>query len=282
MLMEEKKKLDEETFTDRQRALGERRNRDQLAEENESSKRNPSGSGESLAGVQDDQRAQIEEKEERLQETRNYLNYVKESKGKKMADLINTIEDMEDDKNKKLKAISVVEMKICDLKADLKKLVWEVKERDDRMVDVIKEKRDLEMDMDNNIQVAEKEIALLEADIESLKSCVTPDSSKAAQSEPSLTERKTTPNMQLLDYIDNKIAAKEKELECPVCFEVASAPIFMCSDLHLICSDCRPKVSICPECREPYPTKAKRHRYAEKAAEELAGFMEERDQFLNS
>jgi len=83
-------------------------------------------------------------------------------------------------------------------------------------------------------------------------------------------------------YIDNKIKAKEKELECPVCFEVASAPIFMCSDLHLICSDCKPKVSICPECREPYPKKAKRHRYAEKAAEELAGLMEERAEVLNS
>ena len=52
--------------------------------------------------------------------------------------------------------------------------------------------------------------------------------------------------MQLLEYIDNKIAAKEKELECPVCFEVASAPIFMCSDLHLICSDCKPKVTSFP------------------------------------
>ena len=160
-----------------------------------------------------------------------------------MADLIITIEDMEDDKNKKLKEISVVEMKISDLQANLKKLVWEVKERDERMIDVIKEKRDLEMDMDNNIQVAEKEIALLEADIESLKFCVPPDSSKEADSEPSLTERKTTPNMQLLEYIDNKIAAKEKELECPVCLEVAYAPIFMCNDLHLICSDCRPKVT---------------------------------------
>merc|ERR1712080_291588 len=143
---------------------------------------------------------------------------------------------MGDDKNKKRKEISVVEMKISDLQAD----------------------------------------------IESLKFCVPPDSSKEAESEASLTERKSTPNMQLLDYIDNKIAAKEKELECPVCFEVASAPIFMCNDLHLICSDCRPKVSICPECREPYPAKAKRHRYAEKAAEELAELMEERDQFLNS
>jgi len=295
MLREEKKKLDAE-----KRAIidsRERRSREKLAEENEPTKRNPSGSGESSgsssghetmesccskAVVKDDQKTQIEEKEARLQETRDYLEYVKEIKGKKMADLINTIEDIEDLKNKKLKEISVVEMKISDLQADLEKLVREVKESDDQMISVAKEKRYLETDIENNIRVAEKEIALLEADIESLKIGVPPDSSKEDESEPSFTKRKTKPNMQLLEYIDNKIAAKEKELECPVCLEVASAPIFMCSDLHLICSDCRPKVSICPECREPYPDKAKRHRYAEKAAEELAGFMEERAQVLDT
>ena len=51
-----------------------------------------------------------------------------------------------------------------------------------------------------------------------------------------------SPNLQLLEYIDQKIEAKEKELECPVCLEVASVPIFMCDELHLICSSCRPKV----------------------------------------
>ena len=42
------------------------------------------------------------------------------------------------------------------------------------------------------------------------------------------------------------------------------------------------QVSICPECREPYPSKAKRHRYAEKAAEELAALVEERAQVLDA
>ena len=106
-------------------------------------------------------------------------------------------------------------------------------------------------------------------------------------------------NLRLLEYIDGKIEAKEKELECPVCFEVASVPIFCCDDQHIICSDCRPKViyldletlfyvnnlfqvSTCPECRDPYPAKPRRHRYAEKAAEELAGFRCERAKILDS
>ena len=49
-------------------------------------------------------------------------------------------------------------------------------------------------------------------------------------------------NQKLLEYINRQIEAKEKELECPVCMEVASIPIFCCDDQHIICSDCRPKV----------------------------------------
>ena len=79
----------------------------------------------------------------------------------------------------------------------------------------------------------------------------------------------TSSNKELLEFIDNQIIEKEKELECPVCLEVACSPIFMCSEQHLICSTCRPKLSNCPECRVVYTGKNRRHRYAEKTAEEL-------------
>ena len=39
------------------------------------------------------------------------------------------------------------------------------------------------------------------------------------------------------------MSMKEK-LECPICFDLASAPIFCCLEQHLICSDCLPKVKI--------------------------------------
>ena len=41
-------------------------------------------------------------------------------------------------------------------------------------------------------------------------------------------------------------------------------------------------MSTCPECRNPYPARPRRHRYAEKAAEELAELKEKRAQILNS
>jgi len=39
-------------------------------------------------------------------------------------------------------------------------------------------------------------------------------------------------------------------LECPVCFESMMPPIFQCSEGHLICNVCRPKITKCPTCRK--------------------------------
>lgn len=37
--------------------------------------------------------------------------------------------------------------------------------------------------------------------------------------------------------------------ECPVCFEFALPPILQCQSGHIVCSNCRPKLSCCPTCR---------------------------------
>ena len=73
----------------------------------------------------------------------------------------------------------------------------------------------------------------------------------------------------LIDFMAKSIEKKEAELECPVCFEIADVPIFMCQQQHLICSSCQPKMTSCPECREPYQKPPRRHRYAERDVEEL-------------
>ena len=39
---------------------------------------------------------------------------------------------------------------------------------------------------------------------------------------------------------------------------------------------------MCPECMMPYPKKAPRHRYAEKAAEELEGLKKNRARILDA
>lgn len=84
----------------------------------------------------------------------------------------------------------------------------------------------------------------------------------------------------LLDFLTETIETKSGELECPVCFEEAFSPIYSCHRGHLICSSCRPRVSDCPECRQPLGREWLRHRFAEKTAEELKRLRERRDSLL--
>ena len=58
-----------------------------------------------------------------------------------------------------------------------------------------------------------------------------------------------------LFYIKRQIKDLKKELNCPVCFETATVPIFKCDDDHLICSSCIVllKKQECPQCRADYP-----------------------------
>ena len=76
---------------------------------------------------------------------------------------------------------------------------------------------------------------------------------------------------------EKSINDKEKELECPVCLEIAQVPIFMCEEQHVICSGCRmsDKVDKCPMCRVEYTGKPRRHRFAEKILEEVTRMREE-------
>ena len=75
------------------------------------------------------------------------------------------------------------------------------------------------------------------------------------------------------------IEKKEEDLTCPVCLEVAKTPIYTCPDSHIICSACAtiPGLKKCPECREDLPTPLKRHRFAEKIAEELEELLQATD-----
>ena len=79
-----------------------------------------------------------------------------------------------------------------------------------------------------------------------------------------------------ISYLVKAIKKKTEDLTCPVCLETAAAPIYStCQQMHFVCSDCQPKLSSCPECREAYQGQPRRHRYAERDAEELKKMREE-------
>jgi len=101
----------------------------------------------------------------------------------------------------------------------------------------------------------------------------------AVQQPPPINQ---TRHLKMVEFLDKSIKEKEADLECPVCFEVAQPPIFMCQEMHLICADCRPKVHECPECRVAYKGPHRRHRYAEKTAEEVNNLKEQRAELLEN
>ena len=82
-------------------------------------------------------------------------------------------------------------------------------------------------------------------------------------------------NQKVFELLTKQIQEKETQLECPVCYETASSPIFMCLNMHLVCFSCHPRLTKCPECRENYEVTPRRHRYAEKDADELQSMREE-------
>ena len=60
-----------------------------------------------------------------------------------------------------------------------------------------------------------------------------------------------TDNKNLITFLTKSIEEKEALLECPVCLQTASSPIFSCGQqMHLVCSSCHPRLTTCPECRE--------------------------------
>ena len=54
---------------------------------------------------------------------------------------------------------------------------------------------------------------------------------------------------------DSSLLAELTEyFECPVCLSVPrNPPIFQCDSGHMLCGDCRLRVTICPQCRAPGP-----------------------------
>merc|ERR1712130_1069730 len=160
-------------------------------------------------------------------------------------------------------------------------LMKDVEEKDDLLEELLKKKKQLEDLIETEVDANRQSKRQLEKEVGSLQARIE-DLTKDGANMSDTVDKANLEAQRFLLNINKKIEAKESDLECPVCLEVSSAPIFSCDEQHIICSDCRPKVSICPECREPYPEKPRRHRYAEKAAKELEALILERAELLDS
>ena len=226
-------------------------------------------------------------KERQAEELRQSVQTMIEEKSKEMSALISSIEQIEDSQAFRKKRISKIDAAVKDLATEMESLnnekretVQECDAADENIKKIEKKKKKLENFLQSYSTEANTNIAKLQREIDSLQRLLNaPDN----ESEPVESEVMTKANPELLQFMERQIDAVEKELECPICLEIASqAPIFKCEEDHLICSKCRVKVRCCPQCREEYPEGPhKRYRGAERQAERLAGMYKERESLLH-
>ena len=137
-------------------------------------------------------------------------------------------------------------------------------------------KKEKKNDRENQSSIREKEEAIRkkESELEKEKEAA------IRQKESDLEKNKQTLINSLTKTIKEKeeaIREKESNLEC---LETAGGEIFSCTEQHLVCSNCRPRLEECPQCRQSYPPNPIRHRYAEKSVGELEKLREDLGQMV--
>ena len=75
-------------------------------------------------------------------------------------------------------------------------------------------------------------------------------------------------NAEFKQFLTDSIVVKESQLQCPYCLDMASPPIYKCSNEHLICNRCFTKVCRCTICNIKLDYKGLIYRSAEVAWEE--------------
>ena len=194
------------------------------------------------------------------------------------------IKTSQDEKGRKLnevdnldKELSDLETKITKLKLRKTELLEESKADDKRIKKYEEKKHQLETDIQKEVKISKENENIIKDEIKDLETRLK-ENKLLIQNLPHDDKLSCEPNKELLEFIENQIIEKERELECPVCLDIACSPIFLCSEQHLICSTCRPQLSNCPECRVVYTAESRRHRYAENTAEELQKLKKKKDQ----
>ena len=181
-------------------------------------------------------------KEAKLEEFWEVSRDLVETRGKEMTVLIAAVDDAEEKKQSMLKKVAKVDSQLAKLQANKEELMREVEGQNVVLNESLKKRRQLEDLIQLEVDEHKGSRMQLEKEIESLR--VKIDNLTKTEDKVSGTVDKAMLDAQrFLLNIDKKIEAKESDLECPVCFEVCASPIYSCDEQHIICSECRPKVS---------------------------------------
>ena len=222
----------------------------------------------------------VEKEEEYESHKRDALQMI-ELQAEEMSGIISSISRADDEIDRNEKEIQNIDQKIEDLEEERKHRLRKCKEIAIEKVNLDEQKKVLEEKSNCKLESVKKEgeeliLALdklkrdLKENIEAIKDLEGKSHTTATGESKQVPENANG----FIDFLSKSIKKKEADLECPVCMEIAEAPIYMCQQMHLICSKCRPMLDVCPVCREEYQD-MRRHRYAEETAGELQELREQ-------
>ena len=155
------------------------------------------------------------------------------TKGKEMSLLLAEVDQVEEEKHKMEKKLVEINALMSKLQLSKDQVLEEKEEQQAKLDKLMHRKEKLENFLDEAATEIEETKKGLEKEITEIKVQLGETGSPKSEAQPE--------SLELLSEYNSLIESREKELECPVCLEVASPPLFCCEDQHLICSQCRPE-----------------------------------------
>jgi hypothetical protein len=244
----------------------------------------------------------ISELETEIEENKKFAETRIREHAKELANMLESISCLEDEKMEQSKVLSGIvseindfEKKISSLRAKKDSIETSSLILDRKIEDCDKKKRTIENNFEMWHNERKRETEALEHKLKGLKQDkhdnIEVRTEKVKNNWDKQTRLKSdfheleavgskAGKLQILDFLTKSIDRYTANLECPICLTTAVSPIYQCSDAHLVCNKWRPKVKKCPECRVSYKEEYKRHRYAEREAEELENLTQERERLL--
>ena len=221
--------------------------------------------------------SKVKELEDEIRLLNEKHNIFIEEKGKEMTKLLNIVDEKEDLIHKNGKKISSLKEEIRNLQKDSEeqgKAVLKADGKKKRLEEYMTKTTD---EFKVNRDALNRKLWKFKDQVRNIQ-----ENNRTIQKESKKENSTEIPENPLLEVLNEHIASKTRDLECPVCMEVAKppAPLFMCQDSHLICSECKPRLDKCPTCRLTYNDPVLKNRLAENSRDELTKLRKQRDKFL--
>ena len=166
--------------------------------------------------------------------------------------------------------------------SDSKELAKKIFECEANRTKLMKKKLRIESRTKEKLYELQAEKSRLLAAIEQIKEEMNEDENDPVNIDNVIETVDTKAKCDLVDKIMQEIDEKERDLECPVCFELCMKPIYMCENSHQICKSCRPKMITCPQCREPYKKHKIRNKEKEMTSNQLQQLYKQIEEHLDT